>query len=154
MVECQQHSFRGFVREESGLTRLLQLPQPTSHTERGPVVELDGGRLTVHYDCVTEDGVAEWTELVFEEVLTFGYRNMAACTDQDVLGADYVVEDDASTELDAAVNRWTTFVGWQGHEKGRQRADPFKHFRVFFDDAGAIDVIARSLEIVHPAHVK
>lgn len=115
------------------------------------MVAFDGRRLRVRYDFPSEEGVVEWTELAFDDVLTFGYRNMAACAEQDVIGSDYVVEEDASEEVSEAVVRWTAFVGWQDYEARRQGVDPFKSYRVFFDDAGAIEVIARSLEIVHPA---
>jgi hypothetical protein len=133
------------------MTRLQKLPQLTSHTERGPTVAFDGQRLTVRYDCRVEEGTPAWTDLVFFEVLTFGYRSMAACFEQDVIGPDYLVEGDPSEERGEAVDRWRTTVGWQEYEKGRQEGTPFKSYLIFFDDAGAIEVIARSLEIIHPS---
>jgi hypothetical protein len=113
-------------------------------------VVIDGTRASVRYDCVDEGRVI-WTELVFHDLLSLRFRDIAACEATDVLGHDYIVEERSSSELGELVKRWEVFVGWQEYERRRVSTDPFKSYHIFFDDAAALEVVARSLEVVHPA---
>lgn len=101
----------------------------------GPLLTLAANRLSVRYDYDEDDGAVVWAELCFDDVLGVTYKDSAAYGEDDVLGSDYVVEEHSGTELNELVNRWLTSVGWQEFER---KKEPFKSYRVFFDDAASL----------------
>lgn len=114
----------------------------------GPLLTLAANRLSVRYDYDEDDGAVVWAELCFDDVLGVTYKDSAAYGEDDVLGSDYVVEEHSGTELNELVNRWLTSVGWQEFER---KKEPFKSYRVFFDDAASLFVVARQISVGEPA---
>ena len=49
--------------------------------------------------------------------------------------------------LSQVVHRWKTAVGWQRYQQQVGGAKRFKHYKLFFDDAAVVQVIAANLEI-------
>jgi hypothetical protein len=125
----------------------IPLPRPTSATVQGPKLHFASPTLLVAYDYEGEDGVIAWTRLVFHDVLAYAYHQMACCEAEHISGYQHIQRFRASKWLARILKVWQEAVGWQPWQQQQGGAQRFQHFRVFFDDAGCVDVIARSCEI-------
>lgn len=125
----------------------IQLSSPTNRTVEGPRLQQDRGRLVVEYDCQGDDGSIEWRKIVFGEVLAVEYRQVSCCTADSVIGAREIRSTAQSPRLAEVLKRWNESVGWQDWHQKQGGASRFKHFTVFFDDAGCVDVIAASCDV-------
>lgn len=126
----------------------LQLQRPTNRTNSGPRLRNDGQHLVVEYDCEREDGRVEWSQVSFEEVLAFEYRQAACCGADDIVGSSEIRCLDNSEHLSAVMNRWQKSVGWQEWQQQQGGAARFKHFTVFFDDVACLNVVASQCTIL------
>jgi len=129
------------------LTEHLPLPRPTSATVKGPTVHFAPPTLLVAYDYERADGVMEWTRFVFNAVLAYAYRQMACCEAEHMSGSKAIQRCRASKWLAGMLQVWQEAVGWQQWQQQQGGAQSFQHFRVFFDDAGCVEVIARACHI-------
>lgn len=120
----------------------LRLPLPTSATQEGPRFRGDGRQAVVEYDCQMNDGSSEWSTVVFEDVLQFEFRPSPCCTADDVVSETEVRVRATSPRLTAMLERWHETAGWQEWQQKQGGSARYKHFTMFFDDAGCIDVIA------------
>ena len=125
--------------------RIIKLSLPTSHVLHGPTVSLEGRQLVVRYDSDLGAG-GEWAEIRFEDVVRLCYRDFSICGDDDIMGHDYFVEETDSTELRALREKRSAFLGPNQFEQEKDAKAPMKLYRLYFDDAAAIDVVARSFE--------
>ena len=125
----------------------IRLPRPTSATVKGPKLQFGHSTLIVVYDYERDDGVIEWTRLVFNDVLAYAYRQIACCEAEHMSGSKAIQRFRASKWLAGMLKVWQAAVGWQQWQQQQGGAQSFRHFRVFFDDAGCVDVIARSCNI-------
>lgn len=91
----------------------IQLQRPTTRTVTGPRFHTDGSRIIVEYDCEEDQGEVAWSEVSFEEVLAFEYRQVACCRADDVVGAHEIRCLEKSTYLSGMIDRWQESVGWQ-----------------------------------------
>lgn len=105
-----------------------------------------GARLHTDYDYERDDGRLERCRLVFDEVLAFEYRDCSCCEAGTVLGASVMRVESQSSFLDTIRSRWTESVGWQDWQKAHGGSARFKHYSIYFDDAGCLDVIASNWE--------
>jgi hypothetical protein len=121
---------------------MIPLERPTDKTVLGPRFRGDARRWVVEYDYEHDDGSTEWSAVIFEEVLDVEFRQQACCTGEDVVGASAVTCLDESERLSGAKQRWYAAVGWQEWQQQKGGETRFKHFKMFFDDAGCLDVIA------------
>ena len=96
----------------------------------GPEVQLRPGKLTIRFS--SEDA---WHELSFGEVLKFTFTEFGACTSDHVAAYDKLLDFGS----DSAFAR-------EALDGARRDVSGLRHFRVFFDDVGAYDVVARSAE--------
>ena len=128
-------------------TTSLQLQLPTNRTVAGPRFRNDGTRMIVEYDYQQDDGTIQWSQLSFEEVLAFEYRQEACCSPDDVLGAHEVRCLAESKRLSDVLDKWLESVGWEEWHQEQGGASRFRHFTVFFDDAGCINVVAASCAV-------
>lgn len=113
------------------------LPLPTILT--GPKLRWDGQILAIEYDSEREDGQIEWAEIVFGEVLKFEYRQNILCRADDVDAYNYLVKYAESGWLNEALEKRTEFLGVLEKADG---ASMYSHWRIYFDDAGCVDVLA------------
>jgi hypothetical protein len=120
----------------------LRLSLPTSTTHEGPRFRGDSRQSVVEYDCQRDDGSTEWSAVVFEDVLQFEFRPAPCCAAEDVVGATEVRVQAKSSRLSTVLQRWQEAVGWQEWQQKQGGAARYKHFTMYFDDAGCIDVIA------------
>jgi len=125
----------------------IPLPRPTSATVKGPKLHFASPTLLVAYDYEGDDGVIAWTRLVFNGVLAYEYHQMACCEAEHIIGYQHIQRFRASKWLARILKVWQEAVGWQQWQQQQGGEQRFQHFRVFFDDAGCVDVIARSCEI-------
>ena len=115
--------------------------KPTSRTRSGPRYSGSPDELIIAYDFENDDGVIVWSSLVFTEVLVSSFRQHACCHAEDVSGL--IVSEVADSELLKKTKlRWQESVGWLENECARGGYSRFKHFKMYFDDAGCLDVIA------------
>lgn len=129
-------------------TASLILTKPTNRTVDGPTFQKEAARVIVEYDFERDDGDVDWAQIVFEEVLVFEYREATCCGPDDVVEATEVRCLSQSDLLTEILNRWQQSIGWQEWQHEQGGADRFKHFTLFFDDAGCVDVIAASCRLV------
>jgi hypothetical protein len=64
-----------------------------------------------------------------------------------VLPATELRSQAESEYLALAVSRWKEAVGWQRWQEQRGGPDRFRHFTMFFDDVGSIDVVSARCEV-------
>jgi len=128
-------------------TKNLALRTATNRTVKGPLFRKDGEGITVEYDCEDDDGSTRWSRVEFAEILDFEYRQASCCDAQDILGPKEMLCLDSSDRLTALLTRWQDSVGWQERNAKQGGSERFKHFKLFFDDVGCVDVVAGSVRI-------
>ena len=115
---------------------------PTDRTVAGPKYSGDGQHLVVEYDHEEDDGSIAWSAVAFDDVLKFSYRQGACCAAADILGAHELGCTQDSALLREVVTRWQESVGWQEWQQKQGGATRFKHYKLYFDDIGCVDVVA------------
>jgi len=125
----------------------IQIPVPTNATLKGPRLTHDENRVTVAYDCERSDGTVVWAELVFDEVLAIEYRTSVCCEGEHVVAPSYIARYTESAWLSRTRELWSASVGWQKYEQSKGGAERFSHYRLYFDDAACIQLIAAALRI-------
>ena len=126
----------------------VTLTKPTNRTVDGPKFQSENHQVIVEYDHEYDDGSVDWAQIVFDEALVFEYREATCCKEEDMIGATEVrclTESDLLTQV---LNRWKQPVGWQEWQQEQGGAERFKHFTVFFDDAGCVEAVAASCRAV------
>lgn len=131
----------------------VELPIPTNRTVSGPQFRKEKECLVVEYDCEEDDGTMRRAEIVFEEMLAFKYRQIACCCEADIVGVNEVRSLSHSDWLSTTISQWQESVGWQEWQQKRGGSQRFKHFTVFFDDVGCVDVIATSCDVKRPSQL-
>lgn len=122
----------------------LTLTKPADRTVDGPRFMHEAQRIVVDYDCERDDGTVDWSQIVFEEVIAFEYREASCCREENIVGPNEVRCLNESELLTDVLNRWKQAVGWQEWQQQQGGAERFKHFTVFFDDACCINAVAAS----------
>lgn len=132
----------------------IALSLPTNRTGKGPTLHKDRDGLVLAYDCESDDGTVKWAEVVFAEVLIFDFRDSSCGRADDVIDPHTIRCQHQSEYLAEAVALWQESVGWQEWQKKRGGAQRFKHYTVYFDDAGSVDVVASRCEVRTQANEK
>jgi hypothetical protein len=125
----------------------IKLPRATNRTVTGPKFEADNERIFVDYDYEHDDGTIEWTRVVFNEILTFEYRRDSVCRADDVISPQQVrclSESNLLREILDPLRQSSIWLDWQKKKGGVER---FKHFTMFFDDVGCLNVVGSSCNI-------
>jgi hypothetical protein len=125
----------------------IPLRAPTDRTVEGPSLKMEKGRLVVAYDFERDDGSIEHSRVVFEEVISYDYRDTTCCSAENVASATEVRVQTESKYLDSIMSRWEERVGWHAWQKEQGGAPRFKHFSLYFDDVASLDVIASSCHL-------
>lgn len=128
-------------------TNGMQLLSPTNRTVEGPRLQLNRDRLVMEYDCQGDDGSIEWRKIVFGEVLAVEYQQESCCTEDSIIGADEIRSTAQSPLLAEVLKRWSESVGWQDWHQKQGGTSRFKHFTIFFDDVGCVNVIAATCNV-------
>jgi hypothetical protein len=126
-------------------TRFL-LPLPTNRTHRGPEFQKIGNTIVIQYDCEQDDGVLKNTELVFEEVLDFEFRQAVCLVVEDLLPFTQMLCLRKSDRLSAILELWRKSVGWQEFQTRNGGEERFRHYKLYFDNAGGLDIIASGFQ--------
>ncbi len=108
---------------------------------------MEGSRLVVDYDCEGDEGYITSGRILFEDLLSFQYWDSSCCPAQNVLAATEVRVLEKSDYLDKIKILWNESVGWQEWQEKRGGFDRFRHFTIYFDDAGSLDVVAEKCHI-------
>lgn len=125
---------------------VIPLPLPTDETERGPILHVSRSSLEILYDQWDE----HWAVLVFTEMLALDYRDGASCEAEGMIGAGELQSLSESPWLDQVMRQWTEAVGSHVWQEGQGGAQRFRHYRLYFDDAAAVSVVASSFRIRYP----
>ncbi len=126
------------------LPKRCALPYPTSATVEGPRLSGQGSVLTVEYDYTGLDGAVVWTRLTFRGVLAFRYCDAACCTAEDVQAYNYLALRSDSEWLTQVRQLWVKSMAGQATSG---QAASYREWRMYFDDAGCVGVIAQSFEV-------
>lgn len=126
---------------------LIELKKPTNRTVSGPKVVFEEDCLAVEYDYETDDGTIEWTKLLFEEVISYEWRDNSCVEEDDVVNFDKIRSQDKSCFLVGKTSLWQERYGWQEFQKNKGGKKRFRHFTIYFDDAGCINIIASKCTI-------
>lgn len=128
-------------------TTEIPLALPANRTVAGPRLRQERGQFALEYDCQGDDGSIHWSKIVFREVLAFEYRQESCCTADAVIGARTMRSATSSPWLADVLKRWNESVGWQEWQQKQGGASRFRHFTIYFDDAGSVDVVAGSCDV-------
>jgi hypothetical protein len=101
----------------------------------------------VDYDYERDDGAIEWTRVVFHDVLAFQCRDSMCCTADDVRVWSHLLKLTTSPWLEEIIRtRVENLPMADAFEPGS-----YSDWRMYFDDAACIAVVARSFEVAGPA---
>lgn len=129
----------------------ILLPRATNRTRTGPRLSGGLGRVDIAYDCEADDGSIEWVTIRFEDVLQVEMRPDVCCTVHDIVPSGELRAKSDGDRLSAVVGLWDERVGRHECERNKGGSSRFRHFTVYFDDAGCVDVVAASAKVVEPS---
>lgn len=127
---------------------MIATPLPTNRTVEGPRITYNNERLIVEYDWEGDGESLRWAGIVFVEAIFCRFFDISCCEADHVLPAEAIRRQNESELLSSVLSRWNESVGhdeWQKQKGGSAR---FSHFTVFFDDAGAADVVASDCSVL------
>ena len=117
---------------------LRKLPS-TAETEEGPIIDHRLRGTTIRYDYEGPTGAPDWVTIQFSSGGPMRFTHDPACTEL-MIGAYSAVAEIQDSEWIAALNLATSIE--------RERLpDSLKHFVVYFDHYGCIEVVAASFEV-------
>lgn len=109
---------------------IWSLPHKSQEFAKGPRVRQDTlENLVIAYDYELEDGRYEWTEFGFLGVIAFRFTLVGYCSLEQIHAFDEVRVVVPSAWLAALL----------------RPPDDVAHFRIYFDDIGSYEVLARKL---------
>ena len=107
-------------------------PIASQEIQDGPELMVCPGRVVLRY---RGEGQSDWIELRFKDILSVIFTEFAACTSEQVSAYDRLVDMGNSAGLASEV------IG-----TARRDTAGMRHFRIFLDDVGAYDIVAREVE--------
>ena len=107
------------------------MPFKSQEFSRGPELVQKGGRVQLRLDYETRKGAYAWKTVRFAEVSVIEFTAWQSCTPEQVAAYDRFVEIEPS--------EWIACLSGL--------PDGVHHFRVFFDDIGCYDVVAKKLDV-------
>ncbi len=129
--------------QEEKARKLIDLPYPTSGCDEGPLVEQRPGVITVRYDAEGEDGT-EWTMIVFRRAIAQRFTPEVAITPLMVEADSCMCEVDHSG--------WLAAMRERASQQHSEIPLSQRHFMVFFDHYGCLEVVADSIEVKEVAY--
>lgn len=134
----------------------IKLRLPTNRTASGPkfrsdeATAADRRALLVDYDYENDDGTVSWAQIIFEEVLAFEFRQNVCIRAADVIGSREIRCLCDSEFLSELMLSWKLVLGSDEYQRQLGGEARFKHFTMYFDDAGVINVVAARCRIGAP----
>ena len=107
------------------------LPVRSQEFDQGPQVLISSGRVTVRWDAESESGEYTWSSASFVGVEDVEFTAYASCTPEQAQAYDRLMKIEPSDKL----------VALRG-----SASKSLQHFRIFFDEAGCLDVIAEDFQ--------
>jgi len=129
----------------------IHLPRATNRTRTGPRLGGGLGHVELSYDYEADDGGVEWVTVRFEDVLQVEVKPDVCCTVGDIVPSGQVRVKTDGARLSSLLERWTEAVGHHEWQKKKGGASRFRHFTLYFDDAGCVHVIAATVEVLEPS---
>jgi hypothetical protein len=102
------------------------LPCRSQEFNEGPRIQQSSGTLVIAYDFETDAGYS-WEELTFTGVAAFGFTAARYCTEDQVRAYD---------KLEEVSSDWARHLS--------DVSPDARHYRIYFDDVGCYEVLARS----------
>jgi|GEM_PF-2605026 len=121
---------------------VIDLKIPTDFTEKGPILSYSKDKLLIEYDYKNDDKTVSWSKIEFNDVLAVQVKNSACFEEEDVLSEKTMRCMSQSAWLSRIINLWKESVGWHDWQQKQGGAERYKHYTIYFPDAGCIDVIA------------
>lgn len=107
------------------------LPCLSQEFNEGPVLKPGLDHIAIAFDFETPGGEYTWAELRFSGVVAFAFTSARHCTEDQIAAYDKLLLIEDSPWLAALP----------------ACAPDVVHLRIFFDDAGCYDVLARAFEL-------
>jgi hypothetical protein len=130
----------------------ISLPLRTNATTTGPIIEYRVSSLLVKYDYQEIHGPIKWASLSFEDVLAYEVCLSVCCSAEDVLPSKVIQVQNKSDWRKEVVDRWQETVGWQQYHQNLGGEKRFKHYRIYFDDVCAVQLIAAACKVLDADH--
>ena len=114
-------------------TLLWTSPIASQDIEDGPDLLVQPGRVLLRF---RGEGRSDWIELRFQDIFRAMFTEFSVCSPEHLAAYDRLLDlGDASPLAVEVLN------------SPRRDAAGMRHFRIFFDEVGAYDVIARDVEV-------
>lgn len=112
-------------------SEVWKLPCKSQEFMKPPALVQEGSNLTLPFDYETDDGSYADSSISFHGVEAFSFTSYESCSANQVRAHDKVVTVDNST--------------WLAELRANNISDEgvTQHYRIFFDDTGCYDVIAK-----------
>jgi hypothetical protein len=125
----------------------IKLPLCTSSSDKGPLLKFEDGTLELNYDASGENHKRHWATIRFAGVLAYSYVEDGSHTLEQQEGYNKLVCKSESLWRSQIIQRWEESYGDHAYQKELGGSVRFKHYNVYFDHHGAVDVIASGFEI-------
>jgi hypothetical protein len=125
----------------------IKLIHAANRTVNGPKLLKDRNVLQVDYDYEFDNGTIEWSKIVFTEVILFEWRDNPCCRPDDIVEWSGVRCVGDSDFLNTLKERWKKLVGHTDWDQNKGSENRFKHYTVYFDDVGSLNIIASGCSV-------
>jgi hypothetical protein len=112
---------------------IWSLPNPSQEFMHGPHILISASRVTLRWDFESETGDYEWSSAEFVGVEAVNFTAHDSCSPDQVRAYDQLVVVEPSDLLASLRGARSKFV---------------RHFRIYFDEIGCLDVVAEDFRPV------
>lgn len=119
--------------------KLLDLPRSTAQCETGPIIEQSPGLLRVRYDSLVDSDFT-WTAVTFSGVVAMQFTTEAAASERFVGAYSQICVIENS--------EWIDVLRATAAPRHQQIPLSKRHFVIFFDHHGGLDVVADSYDVL------
>ncbi len=126
-------------------TEYIQLEHPTSMTIDGPKIYFEPGTLRLEYDAWQENDLVHWTRLSFENVIAHEFRSEECSLTEDLDGYNRLVKYHGSPWLEMMLALLRREIDPESNVP-REKFE-YKHWRIFFNTIGVLNIVAKSCKI-------
>ncbi len=118
----------------------LKLLVPTNRTVDGPKIRMSGPDVVIEYDYENDDGSVVWAHVRFSGTVAISYWDSSCWEVRHVSPAESLKVSDDSDWLQMILSSRDSLL-----DTRTQLPTLLRHYILYFDDAGAIDVAAASV---------